>query len=204
MANEILGKKRPAEGDPDGAQPLTKRFGCLQIGKPLFRSVVRSLVALTHSLIRAGTRIQGFGARAIHEPDENPRPPTLPADAMMLDDTEHTTYVHNLDQELVDPEPAKDHIFLHPIAERLLTVPETVLSNPAHGKELVLYTEPTSLTVPREQDSVRRAIIESRARARAEKTPSSSPSSQVSFPIKRETTLEGVYDDDPMDIDLDL
>lgn len=25
-------KKRPAEGDPDGAQPLTKRFGCLQIG----------------------------------------------------------------------------------------------------------------------------------------------------------------------------
>lgn len=26
------GKKRAAEGDPDGAQPLTKRFGRLQLG----------------------------------------------------------------------------------------------------------------------------------------------------------------------------
>lgn len=28
-----LGKKRPADGDPDGAQPLTKRFGRLQLGR---------------------------------------------------------------------------------------------------------------------------------------------------------------------------
>lgn len=27
------GRKRPAEGDPDGAQPLTKRFGRLQLGR---------------------------------------------------------------------------------------------------------------------------------------------------------------------------
>lgn len=30
-----LGRKRRADGDPDGAQPLTKRFGYLQIGKNL-------------------------------------------------------------------------------------------------------------------------------------------------------------------------
>lgn len=30
-----LGRKRPADGDPDGAQPLTKRFGYLRIGKDL-------------------------------------------------------------------------------------------------------------------------------------------------------------------------
>lgn len=124
---------------------------------------------------------------------------------MMLDDTDHTTYIHNLDQELADPEPAQDHLVLHPVATRLMSVPKAVLSNPAHGKELVLYTEPTSLTVPREQDSVRRAIIESRARARAKRaqspSPPSSSSSQVSSSTKRETDVE-VYDDDPMDIDL--
>jgi hypothetical protein len=31
--DEKTSKKRPAEGDPDGAQPLTKRFGRLQIGR---------------------------------------------------------------------------------------------------------------------------------------------------------------------------
>lgn len=37
MANVTSGKKRAADGDPDGAQPLTKRFGYLQIGKAFFR-----------------------------------------------------------------------------------------------------------------------------------------------------------------------
>ena len=34
-----LARKRPADGDPDGAQPLTKRFGYLHIGND--SSVVR-------------------------------------------------------------------------------------------------------------------------------------------------------------------
>jgi hypothetical protein len=34
------GKKRPAEADPDGAQPLTKRFGHLRIGRQLRLEVV--------------------------------------------------------------------------------------------------------------------------------------------------------------------
>ncbi|KAJ6121837.1 hypothetical protein N7512_004302 [Penicillium capsulatum] len=124
----------------------------------------------------------------------------------MLDDTQHTTYIHDLDQELADPEPAKDHLVLHPVAAKLMTVPDALLSNPARGKELVLYTEPASLTVPREQDSVRRAIIESRARARAKRnqrshSPSSTP---VDVPMKSGTIVEEVNEDvgDPMDIDL--
>lgn len=27
------GRKRPAEADPDGAQPLTKKFGHLRLGR---------------------------------------------------------------------------------------------------------------------------------------------------------------------------
>lgn len=44
------GKKRPADGDPDGAQPLTKRFGRLQIGR--LRCVAVAGVKLTHSFPR--------------------------------------------------------------------------------------------------------------------------------------------------------
>lgn len=192
------GKKRPAEGDPDGAQPLTKRFGYLQIGRP--RCGVVAGVELTHSSTRTGNHL---GARAIH--DALPSPPTLPPDdAMMLDDTAHTTYVHNLDQELADPDPVKEHLVLHPLAARMIAVPNSILSdNPAQGKELVLYTEPTSLTVPKEQDSVRRAILESRARARAKRTQASSPPTQISLPVssKSEATEDTTYEDDPMDID---
>lgn len=43
-----LGKKRPADGDPDGAQPLTKRFGRLQLGRP--RVVLVAEAKLTHNL----------------------------------------------------------------------------------------------------------------------------------------------------------
>lgn len=70
-----------------------------------------------------------------------------------------------------------------PFVQKVLSVPQFVLSDSKpSGKELVLYTEPYSLTVPKEKDNVRRAILESRARARETKVP------------------EDLYDD-PMDID---
>ena len=102
-------------------------------------------------------------------------------DAMMLDDTKHTTYIHDLDQELMEAD-SPGLVFL-PFAEKVLSVPQSVLSDSKpSGKELVLYTEPSSLTVPKEKDSVRRAILESRARA-------------------RENKVTEDLDDDPMDID---
>lgn len=43
------GKKRPAEADPDGAQPLTKRFGHLRIGRQLkLKLKVVKVVKLTY------------------------------------------------------------------------------------------------------------------------------------------------------------
>lgn len=104
-----------------------------------------------------------------------------PNDAMILDDTKHTTYIYNLDQELMEAE--SPGLVFSPFAEKVLSVPQSVLSDSKpSGKELVLYTEPSSLTVPREKDNVRKAILESRARARENKT------------------TEDLYDD-PMDID---
>ncbi|KAJ5392359.1 hypothetical protein N7509_007849 [Penicillium cosmopolitanum] len=205
------GKKRAAEGDPDGAQPLTKRFGRLQLDnvKP------------------------SPGARAKYHDTPTPTPTTTPTptstqdplpfctpqgqgddhESMILDDTTHTTYVYDLDRELADSDSPPGALVLLPLAERMLAVPDSVLSDDSsQGKELVLYSDPSSLSVPIEQDSVRRAIIESRARARAKKIQQqqNSHSNDISdiSPLKlaplysiSDSDSVNVCDDDPMDID---
>ncbi|KAJ6013252.1 hypothetical protein N7540_007843 [Penicillium herquei] len=170
-SDEKISKKRPAEGDPDGEQPLTKRFGCLQIDHDS----------------RARTTYE----TSFHE-----------SDPMLLDDTKHTTYIHDLDQELADSE-LQGTLVLSPLAAKMISVPDSVLaSNPAQGKELVLYTEPASLTLPKEKDAVRKAIIESRARTRASRS-YAHPADNVNRILVPTEQHENEYDD-PMDIDLDL
>ncbi|PKX90886.1 uncharacterized protein P174DRAFT_394680 [Aspergillus novofumigatus IBT 16806] len=144
------GKKRPAENDPDGDQPLAKKFGRLQIEPRLF-----------------GTpQICGGGKSPIQS---NPFDTT---ERMMLDDTKHTIYIHDLDSELADSDAQEYSItFLPEIGAKLGTLPKlfTVDTQPQNN-ELVLYRDPKSLTVPEEDDYVRRAILESRRRARAAQT----------------------------------
>lgn len=126
-------------------------------------------------------------------------------DAMLLDDTKHTTYVHNLDHELAEPDPPEEGLVILPLAAKMMSVPESILLNSSSkGKELVLYTEPTSLTVPKDKDTVRKAILESRARARAGiKQPSGQPSDAgLPWPSHIVSDATTSYNDDPMDIDL--
>ncbi|KAJ5727090.1 hypothetical protein N7493_004910 [Penicillium malachiteum] len=128
---------------------------------------------------------------------------------MLLDDTKHTTYIHDLDQELADSELPQGTLVLSPLAAKMIKVPDSVLaSNPAQGKELVLYTEPASLTLPKEKDSVRKAIIESRARARASRSSALNPADNVNrILISTEQVQEYAHEhepEDPMDIDMDL
>lgn len=100
---------------------------------------------------------------------------------MHLDDTSHKVYIYNLDDELSsenesDPEDREGKlVFLpdiekHLRATRLPMVPRPILPNKdgeLAGMQLVLYSDgPSSITVPEEQDSVRKAIIEARARVR--------------------------------------
>ena len=130
---------------------------------------------------------------------------------MMLDDTKHTTYIHDLDRELADIDCADKDLVILPLAAKLISVPDSVLSAPAQSKELVLYTEPFSLTVPKERDSVRKAIIESRARARAKAQAASGQEalsrSDNDFLLQPpskdfwDASLTYSVDDDPMDID---
>jgi hypothetical protein len=88
----------------------------------------------------------------------------------------------------------------------MMSVPESILSDSSSkGKELVLYTEPTSLTVPKEKDTVRKAIMESRARARAgiEKPSGQSTDVALQYPCQTVPDVTTSYDVDPMDIDLE-
>ena len=94
---------------------------------------------------------------------------------MQLDDTKHKVYIYDLDAELSDSETSDDGrlVFLPDIQKHLRQsrIPPMILANSdgelAGNKQMVLYNVPTSLTIPEEQDNVRKAIIETRARARA-------------------------------------
>ena len=90
---------------------------------------------------------------------------------MNIDNTRDRVYIHNLDDELADIESDEEKlIFLPDIEKRLSRIPRHVLANGRgerqENQELVLYSVPKSLTVDEDHDSVRKAILESRQRAR--------------------------------------
>jgi hypothetical protein len=120
---------------------------------------------------------------------------------MLLDDTQHTTYIHNLDQELEGESP--DGLIFSPLATKMLSVPTSVLSSQTSGKELVLYTEPASLTVPKDMDNTRKAILESRARARAESQSQSQSQNRCETLSASQSQTDEDKNElcDPMDID---
>ena len=87
-----------------------------------------------------------------------------------MDDTKDKVYIYNLDDELkaVDEDEEK-LVFLPDIERKLNRIPKSLLRGhcqPLGNSEVVLYQVPSSLSVPEEHDNVRKAIIESRARAR--------------------------------------
>jgi hypothetical protein len=95
-------------------------------------------------------------------------------DAMQVDDTKDRVYIHNLDEEIANieaEEGADKLVFLPDIEKKLKGLTDRVLNGAevaprVQGNELVLYNIPVSLSVPVEHDSVRKAILESRARTR--------------------------------------
>ena len=125
---------------------------------------------------------------AIHSPFfENSTIPAQPADDFMqVEDTPQKIYIHNLDDDLAE---VGDNSTLNSDSEQLVFLPDIErhlnklskrtlmgqlrsdddIDNRTNGSAenaLVLYSVLTSLTVPVERDNVRKAILESRARAR--------------------------------------
>jgi hypothetical protein len=171
--------KRKADGQDN--ERLVKRLSLLNLGLYSFlplRLSGRSSSWLTKSIERNGERL--------YVPVEQPstitsRPSearqsvqTRDDDAMQLDDSKHKVYIYDLDAELSESDSDDCKLVFLPDIEKHLRqsrIPPSILANSegelAGEKQVVLYNVPSALTVPEAQDGVRRAIIETRARARA-------------------------------------
>ncbi|KAG5977400.1 hypothetical protein E4U55_006843 [Claviceps digitariae] len=128
-----------------------------------------------------------FSPPNTHAPTPAPAPastptPSAPAarfspdDSMQLDDTKHKVYIYNLDDELTsdnsEDEDTNGKLMFLPDIEKHLRqnrIPPHVLANKdgqLAGMQLVLYSDPKSLSVPEDKDGVRKAILEARQRTR--------------------------------------
>ncbi|KAK6820863.1 hypothetical protein PG995_003491 [Apiospora arundinis] len=132
------------------------------------------------------------------------------SDEMELDNSKHKVYIYDLDAELSDSGDSDDGrlVFLPDIQKHLRQsrIPPSILANKdgeLAGMQVVLYSEPTSLTVPEEQDSVRKAIIESRARLRQKQKEgtmngeASHSSSGANLPPRTPNGLNNLANDPP-------
>ncbi|KAL8742589.1 MAG: hypothetical protein Q9184_008230 [Pyrenodesmia sp. 2 TL-2023] len=146
-------QKRRADDNLEGEQRLSKRF---------------NLLNLEHN----GKLYIPVQGNAPSNPPVGPVAPVANArdDSMQVDDTKDRVYIHNLAAEIADLESDEETpLFLPDVEKKLSKIPRSVLmgrSTAPTSNQMVLYNVPSSLSVPEERDSVRRAIMDSRARAR--------------------------------------
>jgi hypothetical protein len=156
-----LSSKRRAEEEPETEQRITKRLARMRIGQE-------------HEALRRESLEQCL-PRPHLQPIVSPALPTANGtsthDHMYLDDTKDKVYIHDLESEIAQIEAAEPKgIFLAEIDRKISAIPQQLLQNRTNSAntQLVLYQVPSSISVPVEQDHVRKAIIAARARAREE------------------------------------
>jgi len=141
------GQKRQPDDDLESEQRLAKRFNLLNLA---------DINKLYH----------------VHENPPNVRRTRSNAfsDSMQVDESRDRIFINSIDDELLDVESDEERlVFLPDIEKRLTTIPRSVLTgqnSTSAGNEVVLYGIPESISIPREQDNVRKAFLESRQRAR--------------------------------------
>lgn len=122
-------------------------------------------------------------------------------DSMRLDNSKDKVYIYNIDDELSGTESEEEKlVFLPDIEKRLTKIPKSVLTNgewPITSSEIVLYNVPQSLSVPQEQDNVRKAIIETRARAREEQLKAAKDADQNGGTALGDEAVPYVHDNHP-------
>lgn len=177
QATGRAGKRKATDGQDN--ERLSKRLSLLNLGS-YYSSAINQCRLRSSSLLGEITERNG---EKLYVPVEQPserqtRSKTSTRkgddDSMQLDDTKHKVYIYDLDAELSESDSDDGKLVFLPDIEKHLRetrIPPSVLANSegelAGNKQLVLYNVPSSLTVPQEHDSVRKAIIEARARVRA-------------------------------------
>lgn len=125
-------------------------------------------------------------------------------ETMQLDDSKHKVYIYDLDAELSSDSDNDEGklIFLPDIQKHLQEnrIPRQILANDEGelaGMQLVLYSDPKSISVPESQDGVRRAIIEARRRARDRQKNPDTTSEMLNNTMASETMTEAMSHVDP-------
>lgn len=131
---------------------------------------------------------------------------------MQLDNTKDKVYIHNLAAEIADLESHEETpLFLPDVEKNLSKIPRSVLMGrnpPIANNQMVLYNLPSSLSVPEEHNSVRRAIMDSRARARKKQAQDQDPEqdskiwdSHTGNRIGHDPHDNGIANEEDMDVD---
>ncbi|RKF54343.1 hypothetical protein GcC1_212010 [Golovinomyces cichoracearum] len=159
LSRPALGKRKAEY--PENNERLSKRLSLLKLEHEGVKFCVPSETAISQHPSPA-------------QPPINYAASTAPSNELMqIEDSKHKVYIYDLDAEILESEPEESKLILHPDIEKCLRdcrhIPPPIIANANHREDnqLVLYNVPGSLTVPEDQDCVRRAIIETRARARA-------------------------------------
>jgi hypothetical protein len=110
---------------------------------------------------------------------------------MFLDDTKDKIYIHDLASEIAQIEAEEPRgIFLPDIEKKISAIPQRLLQNQSNNADtqMVLYQVPSSISVPKEQDHVRKAIIASWARTRERQAEE----------VKKKDSGKSVHSENPM------
>jgi hypothetical protein len=167
MTGEMFGatrhsSKRRAEEEPEGDHPITKRLARMRIGQEKQEALREG--ALPYYQDRP--HLQPSFTSPVHPPNGS-----SPDDLMFVDDTKDKVYIRDLESEIAQIEAEEPRgIFLPDIDRKISAIPQQLLQNQVNNAntQMVLYQVPSSISVPEEQDHVRKAIIATRARARKE------------------------------------
>lgn len=174
------GVKRTAnDAALENEQRLSKRLDLLSLGR---FSRPRALVAPRADILCLDSNgnklylpLSDAETRRIHRrhsPPPNAKVESADNDYMNVEETPHRIFIQDLDKELAEIESDEENpIFLADIEKHMNKIPKFLLTHdkklkPTETNQLVLYNVPMSLTVPQEQDNVRKAIVEARARIR--------------------------------------
>jgi len=158
------GIKRPPTDDLENDQRLAKRFNLLNLDNDS----------------KLYIPIQSSSA-------SKPPQDASDSDFMELEDTKHKVYIYDLDKELAESESDDERpIFIPDIEKHLVKIPKSILigddtKKAAKNMQMILYSVPSSLTVAKEKDSVRKVIIEARQRAREKHAITTPPAPETVF-----------------------
>lgn len=175
MATLVHAGTKRKSSDIGDQERLAKRFEVLNLGVYYDARAGTTLPVAYRAVIDANGHKHYLPVATGDQQAASTAPaPSAENGFMEVEDSKDKVYIHDLDKELADVESDDEHpIFIPDIDKHLNKFPRRLLEgrdphSAIQDKQLVLYNVPSSISLPKEEDNVRKVLIESRNRARLE------------------------------------